>query len=91
MRRTDIRIDLYRDTEGKWRWRGRVPGHILADSGQGYSRRIDCLKGALRITGVTEVTWFRQDPVYDWGQGSLGRGGVEFFIWKARPRPMVQR
>ncbi len=89
----NLRVDLYRDIEGKWRWRARVPGHILADSGQGYSRRIDCFKGALRVVGVNEVTWFpMEDPrVYDYGQASLGRGGVEFFIWKMRRRQVPQR
>jgi hypothetical protein len=27
-------------------------GHILTDGGQGYSRRIDALRGARRVTGV---------------------------------------
>lgn len=87
--RIDVRIDLYRDQAGRWRWRLRVPGHILADSGQGYSRRLDCVRGAMRVTGVAEVVWYRTTRGYDYGQAALGRGGVEFFIWhnliEARP------
>jgi len=33
-------VELYRDNEGKWRWRlVHRNGNILADSGEGYSRR----------------------------------------------------
>lgn len=90
----DIRVDLRRDTEGRWRWHARVPAHVLADSGQGYSRRIDCLHAAMRVVGCTEVTWLtavtgREARVYEYGQASLGRVGVEFYIWKLwrGPRP----
>lgn len=49
--RTDL-VVLYRDTAGDWRWRYVAQnGYVLADSGQGYSRRIDCEQGARRVTG----------------------------------------
>ena len=51
------RIELYRSglRRKKWRWRYvAANGNILADSGQGYSRRIDALAGAARVTGQTE-------------------------------------
>lgn len=37
--------------KGKWRWRYISNGHIMADSGQGYSRRIDALKGCATVLG----------------------------------------
>lgn len=49
--KTDI-VVLYRAADG-WRWRYvEQGGHVLADSGQGYSRRIDCENGARRVVGV---------------------------------------
>ncbi|MGG5257488.1 hypothetical protein [Phycicoccus avicenniae] len=83
----DVRVDLRRDTQGKWRWHARVPGHLLADSGEGYSRRIDCLHGAMRVVGVHRVEWLteqtgRESRIYDYGQASRGASVVEFYIWK---------
>jgi hypothetical protein len=41
-------VELYPGADG-WRWRAYAKnGRILADSGQGYSRRIDALSGARR-------------------------------------------
>ena len=50
------RIEIYRTAlRRKWRWRYvAANGNILADSGQGYSRRIDAVRGATTVTG-TEV------------------------------------
>lgn len=40
------RVDLYRDTEGKWRWRYvSGTGRVLADSGQGYRNKADAVRG----------------------------------------------
>ena len=37
----------------KWRWRFvATNGRILADTGQGYTRRIDCLKGCASVLGA---------------------------------------
>jgi uncharacterized protein YegP (UPF0339 family) len=41
-------FEIYVDKAGKYRWRLRRPdGQIVADSGQGYARRVDC-EGDLR-------------------------------------------
>lgn len=51
------RIELYRSglRRKKWRWRYVAEnGNILADSGQGYSRRMDALNGAKRVVGAHE-------------------------------------
>ena len=43
-------ITLYRAPDG-WRWRYTASnGRVLADSGQGYSRRVDAVRGACRVT-----------------------------------------
>ena len=47
-------ITLYRAPDG-WRWRYTASnGRILADSGQGYSRRVDAVRGACRVVGASE-------------------------------------
>lgn len=48
----DESFTFEQDQPGKWRWRFRASnGRILADSGQGYSRRIDCLNGCATLLG----------------------------------------
>jgi uncharacterized protein len=40
MAMTNSRFQIYRDKAGQWRWRLRAGNHrIIADSGEGYSRR----------------------------------------------------
>lgn len=37
-------FEVYKDKAGEWRWRLRTPsGEIIADSGEGYKRRVGCL------------------------------------------------
>jgi uncharacterized protein YegP (UPF0339 family) len=39
-------FELYRDSADDFRWRLRADnGNVVADSGQGYSRRTDCERG----------------------------------------------
>ncbi len=39
-------FEVYRDSADDYRWRLRADnGNIIADSGQGYSRRTDCENG----------------------------------------------
>lgn len=41
-----MNAEIYKDAKGKWRWRLRARnGRILADSGQGYVRKIDARLG----------------------------------------------
>ena len=48
-------ITLYRAPDG-WRWRYTASnGRILADSGQGYSRRADAVRGACRVAGADKI------------------------------------
>ena len=38
--------EVYRDAVGRWRWRLKANnGEVIADSGQSYGRRRDCLAG----------------------------------------------
>lgn len=45
-------VVIYKAADG-YRWRYVAQnGHVLADSGQAYTRRIDALRGAQRVTGT---------------------------------------
>lgn len=40
------KFEYYQDRAGLWRWHLKAPnGLIIADSGQGYHNRQDCLTG----------------------------------------------
>ena len=46
------KVTIYRAADG-WRWRYTTPnGHVLGDSGQAYSRRIDAVRGVCRVLGM---------------------------------------
>ena len=39
-------FEVYLDRAGEWRWRLRHQnGNIIATSGEGYKRRVDCIAG----------------------------------------------
>jgi uncharacterized protein YegP (UPF0339 family) len=43
---TPYYFEVYKDRERKFRWRFWAPnGRIMADSGQGYVRKQDCIDG----------------------------------------------
>jgi uncharacterized protein YegP (UPF0339 family) len=43
-RRAPMTYFYYKDRNGEWRWRLRASnGNILADSGEGYANKGDCL------------------------------------------------
>ena len=68
-------ITLYRAPDG-WRWRYTASnGRVLADSGQGYSRRADAVRGACRVAGVGDASVI-DAVLYD-----LRKYG-EAFIWR---------
>jgi uncharacterized protein YegP (UPF0339 family) len=47
------KVQVYKDAAGKWRWRARARnGRIVADSAEGYSRRIDCMNGLASLASL---------------------------------------
>ena len=42
-------IHVYKDRAGKWRWRMKRGGRIVADSGEGYTRKRSCAQSLLRL------------------------------------------
>jgi uncharacterized protein YegP (UPF0339 family) len=51
-------MEVYRDAQGKFRWRMERGGRIVAESGEGYSRR----SGATYALNSL-VDWLRKAPV----------------------------
>ena len=48
---------VYRDKRKEWRWRLKASnGHILADSGEGYKRKRDCLRAVLIVSRGSLLT-----------------------------------
>jgi uncharacterized protein YegP (UPF0339 family) len=44
--------EVYQDDKGEWRWRRVAPNNeIVADSGEGYTRRADAERAAERVFG----------------------------------------
>ena len=44
-----MRVRFYKSKNG-WRWRVTASnGRIIANCGQGYSRRIDCVRGLFKL------------------------------------------
>ena len=81
--RADV-VTIYRAHDG-WRWRYTTPnGRVLADSGQGYTRRIDCINGAMRVTAtpLTPDDW--HTPTYAYVRAQSVRG-IAVVINPARP------
>jgi uncharacterized protein len=49
-------FQVYKDAQQKWRWRLKAAnGNILADSGEGYSSKADCLAGIESVKKATVV------------------------------------
>lgn len=46
-----MRAQVYRDARREHRWRLVSKGRIIAESGEGYRRRIDCVRGLRSATG----------------------------------------
>lgn len=48
-------FEIYQDKLGGWRWRVKATnGEKLANSGEGYARRIDAVHGALLTFQILE-------------------------------------
>lgn len=53
-----MRFEIYPDARGEWRWRLRAAnGHdVIADSGEGYVNKNDCLHGIGLVMSTTNQT-----------------------------------
>lgn len=51
-----LTLTVFRDRAGRWRWRMQARnGRIVADSAEGYTRRSDARRAAVRLTDT--ATW----------------------------------
>jgi uncharacterized protein YegP (UPF0339 family) len=56
------KVSYYRDTNGKWRWRRIASnGRIVADSGQGYTRKSDAFAAGTRVNAAGYTVEFVGD------------------------------
>lgn len=69
----NISLHLYRDTQKQHRWRAYKNGRILADSGQGYAHRADCISSMRRVLGLGEIVWHGESKTTMYGQTVRGR------------------
>lgn len=47
---------VYKDNSNEWRWRLiAVNGRTIADSGEGYNNRSDCLHGIALVKGSSNA------------------------------------
>jgi uncharacterized protein YegP (UPF0339 family) len=44
-------VNIYRDKKKEWRWHLIANGHIMADSGEGYTRRRAARRAWIRFAG----------------------------------------
>jgi uncharacterized protein YegP (UPF0339 family) len=52
-----MRFEMYRDAAGEYRWRLRHDnGNVIAESGEGYKRMVDCRHGIMIITSLPATT-----------------------------------
>ena len=59
-----MKFELFRTSAKQWRWRLRAAnGKIIANSGESYRRKCDCLTGLFRVRGV------------DWNTPIVGKDG----------------
>jgi len=51
-------FELYQDAADEWRWRATNrlsdSDHIIADSGEGYARYTDAVRGIMQLKSVTD-------------------------------------
>lgn len=51
-----MKYHVYKDASNEWRWRLKATnGNILADSGEGYSTKADCLAGIQSVKGSSNA------------------------------------
>lgn len=66
--------DVYQDAAGEWRWRLMAANaKIIADSGEGYSRRRDCIRAIKLVMVISQTPLVRVgDPAPIWVKYSRG-------------------
>jgi uncharacterized protein YegP (UPF0339 family) len=49
------KVEVYQDKAKEWRWRVKSGSNIIADSGEGYKNRQDCVDMAQSIFTSLEI------------------------------------
>ena len=83
--RSGARVEFYRDADKQWRWRAWNGGRVVADSGQGYSRRIDAVTACRRLLGAWRDDLAAGEGYPDTFRGWFRRPTGEPDEWEAIP------
>jgi uncharacterized protein YegP (UPF0339 family) len=51
-------VTIYKDKAQEWRWRVVANGHVMADSGEGYTRRRAAMRAWTRLAQYVAYTKF---------------------------------
>lgn len=75
------KVTIYLDDDGKWRWRWKAAnGAIMADSGQGYADKRDCIGGLEFVTAAKANITFGKGSRYQQGELRYPMGLGTVFI-----------
>lgn len=51
-----MKYKVYKDAKGEWRWRlVAANGNSIANSGEGYKNKVDCLHGIELVKGSKDA------------------------------------
>lgn len=50
------KIEIYKDKSEEWRWRVKSGANIIADSGEGYKNKQDCVDMVQSIFTTLEIS-----------------------------------
>ncbi len=57
-----MKFIIYRDSKKEWRWRLKASnGKIIADSGEGYKRKFDCIACTARVREASSTATLVMD------------------------------
>ena len=54
-----LKITVYEDAAGEWRWQAMSGSRTVADGGEGYSRRRRCVAAVHRFLTLVRTTDYR--------------------------------
>ena len=57
-----MKVRVYKDKQKEWRWRlSATNGNVLADSGEGYKRKVDCESALETVTHAELMQMVKND------------------------------
>lgn len=53
-----VYFTIYKDRKGEWRWRAKRGGRIVAESGEGYTRKADARRACDQLATALYLGWW---------------------------------